>query len=156
MGKINHHTVTQIIVKMLMVTGGTKGWVQDTMRNWEGAFELFGEVSEGSPEDRPGLGICIAQCKMKTQWLAFQNYEEFQDGDSSASNQARGPVQLSRLYSHGWVPPEERMFVLRCEGRAGQEEGSRKRKQYEQSLRHIQKWDEGHCGWNADGRWEMY
>ena len=31
------------------------------------------------------------------------------------------------------------MFVLRREGRAGQEEGSRKRKQYEQSLRHIQK-----------------
>lgn len=53
-------TVTQVNVKMLIVTGGTDR--HGTVRGCEGAFELFGDVHKGSLEDRTGNVIWMAQC----------------------------------------------------------------------------------------------
>lgn len=46
-------------------------------------FELFRKVNEGFPEDRTGLIICRAQCKMKCEVPS----KEFQDCECKTLNQ---------------------------------------------------------------------
>lgn len=53
--------------------------------------------------------------------------------DNRALNQVWGHGQLSGLYTHEKALLEEVMFVLRSEGRVGPGDGSRQRKQHEQS-----------------------
>ena len=42
-----------------------------------------------------------SQCKMEMRDPLLNNYSEFQDGDSRATNQVWGPAGLHRLPTHG-------------------------------------------------------
>lgn len=70
-GKTNHHSHSSQRKNV-----GCGRWHRrlghGPVRDYEGAFELFGKVHKGFPEDRTGYRICMVQCNMQMQGLFFQ------------------------------------------------------------------------------------